>query len=291
VKCPVGNKNKPKLFNTTILNGVFLVVVKELPLLQELKLSENQNYNMQLRHLFYCAIILLIAFSCRKEPNFITDSSAQLEFSTDTLTFDTVFTTVGSATRILKLFNPHSQPIRISKIYIPNGDQSRFIINVDGIPTSSIEDVEIAANDSLYIFGEVTVDPDEDISISPFVINDEILIETNGNQQRVVLEAWGQNANYIPNRYANGGVALLTCNLGDVTWDDPKPYVIYGVLVVDSCTLNIPAGTNIYVHGGIARTESEAGEISFYNDGIIFFQPRGTLNATGTFDEPVVIIA
>ncbi|MEO0778815.1 MAG: hypothetical protein AAF146_19765, partial [Bacteroidota bacterium] len=158
--------------------------------------------------LLYCctAVALLLALlallACNGEDDLITDSSAQLEFSRDTLTFDTVFTQLGSATRILKVYNPHSQPIRIDRIYVASGSQSKFRFNVDGESSNDVRDIEIRAQDSLYIFGEVTVDPDQDVSISPFVINDALQFETNGNEQTIVLEAWGQNANYFPSRFS-----------------------------------------------------------------------------------------
>ncbi|MEO1714208.1 MAG: right-handed parallel beta-helix repeat-containing protein, partial [Bacteroidota bacterium] len=140
----------------------------------------------------------------------------------------------------------------------------------------------------IYLFGEVTINPDEPVSSSPFVIQDELIFETNGNTQSVTLEAWGQNANYIPSRFGKGGVALLSCDLNEVVWDDPKPYVIYGVLVIDSCTLRIPAGTQIYVHGGIARTFDENEDLVVYNDGLIFALPQGKLQVEGTLEDPVV---
>ncbi len=234
-------------------------------------------------------VILLISLSCKRKEVFTTDTSDKLEFSLDTLTFDTVFTTVGSATRILKIFNPHKKSIRIDKISIENGNDSKFRINIDGIPGATAENIEIAPEDSLYIFGEVTVDPDQDISISPFVIEDALIFETNGNTQKVVLEAWGQNANYIPNRYYNGKVAYLSCDFGEEVWDDPKPYVIYGVLVVDSCDLVLPPGMRLYMHGGIAKGENTEGERFYYNDGLIFFLKDGHLKSQGTLDNPVVI--
>ncbi len=244
-----------------------------------------------LKYLFLFFIIISLFFACREDENFITDNTAQLEFSLDTLRFDTVFTTVGSATRILKIYNPHNQAIQISKIYIKEGANSVFRINIDGLPGNEAENIEIAANDSLYIFGEVTVNPDAPISESPFVIEDELIFETNGNLQSVLLEAWGQNANYIPNRFNQGGLAYLSCDFGEIVWDDPKPYVIYGVLLVDSCTLTLPAGTSIYMHGGIARTENDLGNTVFYNDGILFFLQRGRLKSQGTLENPVTIQA
>ena len=234
------------------------------------------------------ALGALFLVQCNRDETFITDPGAKLEFSVDTLRFDTTFTELGSATRTLKVFNTHNQPIRISKIYVESSD-TRFRFNVDGIPGNEAEDIEIAANDSLYIFGEVTVNPDEPLSISPFVINDALIFETNGNTQRVVLEAWGQNANYIPSRFNKGGVALLSCDFNEVVWDDPKPYVIYGILLIDSCTLNLPAGTQVYVHGGIARVEDGMGNLDVYNDGFIYVLPNGKLDINGTLDDPVVI--
>lgn len=234
--------------------------------------------------LFIATFFILI--SCDKEDDFLLDSSAELTFSVDTLRFDTVFTELGSATRILKLFNTNNRPIRIDRIALNRGNSSAFRINVDGISANEVMGVEIAANDSLYIFAEVTVDPDNPLSISPFVISESLIIDLNGNQRTVMLEAWGQNANYIPNRFNQGGGVVISCDLGEVNFDDPKPYVIYGALFIDSCTLNIPAGTEIFVHGGIVRM-GVFGEN--YNDGYIVVLPNGRLNIEGTLDNPVTI--
>ena len=221
---------------------------------------------------------------CRKDLDFLTDPSAKLSYSTDTLLFDTVFTTQGSATRILKIYNQNDQPVKISRIYLEKGSTSLFNLNVDGIPGKSVENVVIEAKDSIYVFAEVTINPDDPLSISPFILDENLKIELNGNTETVVFEAWGQNANYIPNNSNSNGIVLTTCNMGNITWDDPKPYVIYGVLLIDSCTLNIPAGTHIYVHGGIAN--NQAGR---YSDGIIYFLANGKLIVNGNKDNPVVI--
>lgn len=230
--------------------------------------------------------LFLILVACQKEQDFLTDSSAELTFSVDTLRFDTVFTEIGSATRILKIYNPNDQPISINRIALEQGSASSFRINVDGIPTNEATNVEVEPNDSLYIFAEVTVDPDNPLSISPYVIGERLVVDLNGTERFVRLEAWGQNANYIPDRFSQGGGAFLSCNLGEVVFDDPKPYVIYGALFVDSCTLNIPAGTEIYVHGGIVR-QGVLGE--GYNDGYIIVLPNGRLSIEGTAENPVTI--
>ena len=204
----------------------------------------------------------------------------------DTLRFDTVFTEIGSATRFVKVYNTNDRPVILNSVRLKEQDNSLFRINVDGISALDVKDTEIAAGDSIYIFAEVTVDPNNPLSASPFIIEEFLEIELNGITRNVLLEAWGQNANYIPNRFNQGGGALIACDFNEQAFDDPKPYVIYGVLFVDSCTLNIPAGTEIYVHGGIVRS-GILGER--YDDGFIFVLPNGKLNIQGTAENPVII--
>ena len=177
-------------------------------------------------------------------------------------------------------------PIKIQRITLKNAGSSVFRFNVDGLPAFNKEllDIEIGAKDSIYIFLEVTIQPNQPLSISPFVIQDQVQFITNGNNQSVLLEAWGQNANYIPSRYSNGRLALLSCDLQTETWDDPKPYVIYGVLFIDSCTLRIPAGARVYVHGGLVRTKN-----SVYDDGIIYVLDHGKLLIEGNAQKPVTM--
>jgi len=121
---------------------------------------------------FILPVLLLFLFACRKDVP-ITDSSAKLEFSQDTLIFDTVFTSIGSTTEWLKVYNPHNRAIVISNIYLAGGKSSNFRMNVDGIPTYSEQDIEIRANDSIFIFVEVTVDPNG--ANNPLIIKDSII--------------------------------------------------------------------------------------------------------------------
>ena len=207
--------------------------------------------------------------------------TGELQFSTDTLTLDTVFTTVGSATRSFKVINASENPIEIDRVTLAGGQNSQFRLNIDGVPTkTSIENVRIPAEDSIYIFVEVTVDPN-DLN-SPYVITDEVQFELNGNEQRVVLEAWGQNANYVGSK---GGLAELICPpSGEIVWDATKPYVVYGVLFVNNCKLIMEAGTRVHVHGALIDADS-----FYYNDGIIYALEGGSIEINGTKDNPVVI--
>lgn len=237
------------------------------------------------------ALLFLLNYSCKPTDNFDTSPDVTLGFSVDTLRFDTVFTELGSATRILKVYNQSKNDIQISKISIENETSNFYRINVDGIPGNEATNIEIAGNDSLYIFAEVTIDPNQPLSVSPFVIEDYLVFEINGNTQKLLLEAWGQNANYFPDRFSGGATIFPDCSSagGNFIMDDPKPYVFYGTVVFTNCNVTMPAGTRVHVHGGIVPTFDADSMRVFYNDGRIIFAGTSTLNIEGEQDNPVII--
>ena len=226
--------------------------------------------------------VVLTTTGCFKEE-FDTGADARVSFSTDTLRFDTVFTQVGSATRAFRVHNPNDLAVTVSRVYVEQ-QSSRYRFNIDGLLGPEARDVEIRGRDSVWVFVEVTINPDDPVSESPFVIEHYMVFETNGNVQRVLLEAWGQNANYIPDRFQRNKISILTCDLATERWDDPKPYVLYGTLLIDSCTLVLPAGARLYVHGGIANNP-----LGVYNDGLMYTLPDGRLITEGTPEQPVII--
>ncbi|GAB4144224.1 MAG: hypothetical protein Fur0041_19190 [Bacteroidia bacterium] len=194
-----------------------------------------------MRPLFFAlfSIILLqsaLNSGCRKDP-LDDDPDARLLFSKDTVVFDTVFTTVGSATRQFKVYNTSSKAVNISSIRLAGGSASPFRINVDGVPLVSTGDILLRGGDSIFVFVDVTVNPNN--SNSPLMISDSVLFETNGNLQRVILNAVGQDAYFHYNTY-------LTCN---EIWTNDKPHVIYGYAVVPQCCkLTIQAGARVHLH-------------------------------------------
>lgn len=200
---------------------------------------------------------------CRKE-SFITDTSAKLEFSRDTLLFDTIFTTLGSTTQTFKVHNKHNERIKISNIYIHTGSSSRYRINVDGVSAVEHADIEIGANDSMYVFVEVTLDPND--NAQPIVVEDEIIFLTNGNTQEVKLLAWGQDAIF---HFDPDGLEVLPC---DAIWTSELPHVLMSVVAVaEGCQLTIGQGTQVYCHAGT---------------GILV--DRGILNVEGQLGDEVV---
>lgn len=161
---------------------------------------------------------------------------AKLSFSRDTLSFDTIFTDLGSQTARLRVFNRNNKAVNISSIRV-RGDEDIFSINVDGVTGKVFNDVEIRANDSIYIFVECFLD--ENDNSRPFLVEGQLDFETNGNLQTVTLEAYGQNVTRLRNATIEG----------DVVFDNPRPYVVFDTLrVTEGATLTLAPGTQMYFH-------------------------------------------
>lgn len=216
--------------------------------------------------------------SCTK-INYTSNPNDKLEFSHDTLLFDSVFTTIGSISLYLSVINPHDEAVLIDKIELVDGLGSDYRINIDGqgldengYPITSVQDVTILPNDSLFIFVEVTVDPTS--STSAFINKDLLRFRSNGSDQFVELIAYGRNANFHhqPGNWfdsSNPPENILDC---DEVWSSDLPHVIYGpIRVSPGCTLTIEAGAEVYVHNGSG----------------IWVQ-GGTLQIEGTLNEKVI---
>jgi hypothetical protein len=163
---------------------------------------------------------------------------AQLKFSVDTITFDTIFTTIGSTTQRFTVHNPYNESILISRIRLSGGDFSNFRLNVNGEVGNEVYETEVQANDSIFIFVEVTIDPTGENL--PMVVQDSIEFTTNSNIQNIQLVAYGQDFKLIK------GETLET-----TTWTAEKPYLVYDYAYVDSTSeLTIEPGTRIYFHKG-----------------------------------------
>jgi hypothetical protein len=183
---------------------------------------------------FLCGIIVANT-SCKKEQ--FLNNGGELRFSADTLNFDTVFTTMGSLTLAVKIFNPQNQKINISSVRLENGSNSFFHLNVNGIPGNNVTDQELAANDSIYVFATVKVDPNNDTI--PFIVEDRLIATLNGKEYAIPLYAYGQNAYYLRD-------SVITQS--DI-WKTDKPYVILHSAAIDkNTTLTIPPGCRIYMH-------------------------------------------
>lgn len=207
-------------------------------------------------------LLMGITFSCRDEYGSYREGNIVLEFSQDTVCFDTVFTTQPSITRKVTVRNPYKEAVLIDRIYLQGGGSSRFRVNVNGDTSLVQNQVTIGGLDSLYVFVNTSIDYRN--QNNPFEIVDYLCFESGGSRpQSIVLVAWGQDANYWKSDYRvrvpfsdpgminpDADSLYLSCFDYDETrhsFSDPKPYVIYGYMCVGrGKTLRIPAGTKIY---------------------------------------------
>ena len=73
--------------------------------------------------------------------------------------FDTLFTSIGSTTKRLRVMNPNKKALKISNISLAGGSESPYSIIVNGDEGVSFDDIVVFGEDSLLILVEVTIDP------------------------------------------------------------------------------------------------------------------------------------
>jgi hypothetical protein len=232
---------------------------------------------------FLICVALISVSSCRKDfstiPNF-----GSLEFSKDTIFLDTIFSNIGSGTYNLKVYNRGNKSITIPEIALEKGTSSNYRLNVDGIAGKAFNDIDILAQDSIFVFIETTINAS---SVANPLYTDRILFDTGSNQQDVDLVTLVQDANFI-----YPGKDPITMKIDSLTIDgqatnikgrfltdteltitNSKPTVIYGYAAVPSNrTLTIEAGARIYFHN---------------NSGLII-DDKATFKVNGTLTEKVV---
>jgi hypothetical protein len=191
---------------------------------------------LSLRNLSLISILVLIFLSCKKE-SFTNNRDAILRTDVDTLHFDTLFTTTGSTSQVFKIFNPNNKGIKLNSVRLAGGSASPFHINVDGTTGPEANNIEIAAGDSAYVFVTLKIDPSA--TPLPFLVQDSVELNYNGNTSWVQLDAYGRNAHFLKN-------SNITTN---TTWTNDLPYVILGNLTVSTgITLSIEEGCQVFMH-------------------------------------------
>lgn len=207
----------------------------------------------------YSVILAVIFFSCQND-DLLNDPNASLAFSTDTVQFDTIFTETGSTTRTLMVYNPYSRRINISSIRVSNGSDSKFKLIIDGESVPQTTNIELLPKDSLFIFVSVYIDPNN--KSNPLIVSDSLLFETNGNLQKVQLQAYGLNVT----RLRNGAT------IDDTTWTAERPVLIFDSLTLTAGhTLTIEEGTRVYFHRNA------------------FIKAYGNIQCNGTVQKPIRI--
>ena len=208
------------------------------------------------------AVMVILLSGCTDKPIFSDNPQYLLSFSCDTLAFDTVFTSEGSAVELFVIYNNNSDALRLD-VSVAGGADSPFRINVDGQGGSLVRDVEIRARDSVYCFVTVNIDPQDENN--PVLVEDSVrFVLQSGVRQFVNLTAYGQDV--IRMR------GMVLPEWSETTLTSDRPYLVYDSLFVGrNAVLNIQKGTRIY----------------FHNDA--FLRVAGRLLADGTCDSMIVM--
>lgn len=218
------------------------------------------------RFFFFLALTAALLTGCDDYDSWTVAPKAQLDFSTDTVAFDTVVTGLGSATQTLVVFNPNKEGLRISHVELARGSESPFRVNLDGqyLSGGKGEDFEIRRQDSIYARIEVKL---------PFMDSDsihewqDVLFFTleSGTTQQVVLTAAGMDVVVLRGE-------TITENR---TLDAGRPYLVYDSLVVakdavltlpEGCTLMFHDKTSLLVHGTLIAEGSQERPVIFRGD-------------------------
>jgi hypothetical protein len=235
----------------------------------------------------YVSLLIIgfsLAISCKKpifndemlKFSYLLNNGDTTMYIIDTklnITFDTVFTSIGSVTRHFLVHNTSNQELTIKSIYLAGGKQSMYSINVNGVSETSFRDITIPQKDSIFVFVKVNINPLN--QNNPFLVTDSIVFITESQRQDVKLLAYGQDARYI---VADQGPEDLRYKVvahehETVRWTKDRPYVVYGWAVIDSTgTLIIEPGTKVYFHN---------------NSGLWAYR-YSNLEVQGTLNEPVL---
>ncbi len=207
-------------------------------------------------------LLALLAGACTDFESFTTNPSAGLVFSEDTVAFDTIVSTVPSATRTLRVFNRNKKGVRIASVQLESGESSHFRVNVDGqwLSGGEGENFQIAGNDSITVWVEVTVPQVGSSEIG--TISDILRFRLeSGRMQEVVLTAGAIDAYMVHGMVIDHDSTLLT----------DKPYLIYDSLyVAEGARLSLQPGTRLMFHDDAAM------------------HVYGSVDAEGTAGRPVI---
>ena len=193
------------------------------------------------RLFFFMLTIAALLTACTDNDSFSTSAGNRLTFSEDTISFDTLFSTVPSATQVFWVYNRSNDGIRIQTARLERGSQSGYRVNVDGTylnPVSS--DFEVRKGDSLLVFVEVTTR--ENHAESPQLVEDNLILTLeSGAVQRVNLRTYSWDAKKIADLVISR----------DTVIESSVPLLIsgYGITVNEGATLTL-RNTDLYFHDG-----------------------------------------
>jgi len=241
-----------------------------------------------MKRIFLFFSILACLASCSDNDSFSADRSNVLTFSVDTVKLDTVFSTVGSSTYTMWVFNNSSNGIKLSKVFLRQGNQSGFRVNVDGSYLdnslgSYMSDLEVRKGDSIRVFIELTA-PQNMQEVAQKVSDNLVFQLESGVQQSLCLLGYAWDAimadqltidkdTLIDTRkpiVVYGGItvnehATLTLHKTQLFFHDKAGMNVYGTLVTDSVLMRGDRLDHMFDYLPYDRVSGQWGGVRFYS--------------------------
>ena len=195
-----------------------------------------------MKRIFFFISLILGLVACADDDSFSTSTGLRLDFPSDTIKLDTVFSRTASSTYTFWVNNRNDNGVKLQSVRLKRGNQTGFRVNVDGMYLdnnngSQTNDVEIRKNDSVLVVVEIT--PYETYQTAPKEITDELVfLMESGTEQSVCLKAWAWDA--------------IKCEQPvierDSVIESDKPLVIYGDFIVKEGAHLTIRNTTLYFH-------------------------------------------
>lgn len=200
---------------------------------------------------------------CSDDDDFSLSPSHNVEFSTDTVAFDTIMTGQATGTYTFQVYNRGKKALRLAQVSLGQGAASPFRVNVDGtfLEGGTAGGFEVRAGDSLRVF--LLLNAPENGEDSPISITDNLNFLTEGGaRSSVVLTAYGQDV-----------IRLTTKEFtSDTTLAEKRPYhVVDSLVVAQDVVMRVKPGVRFYFHPGAQLIV------------------RGRIEAVGEIDRPIVL--
>jgi len=178
-----------------------------------------------------CCVVFSI-FSCSKDYE-ENDDLSSIFFSLDTLKYDTIFSRIPSTTKRIKIYNKSNSNIVLDQILLEN-NQSYYRLNVNGQNEGKYANININAQDSLYVFVEINAKYHN--SDKPKEILDKLIVRYGDYYKSICLQTFIQDVIFLENE-----------DLKTQEFTSDRPYFIIGnVNIPKSNTLTILDSTHIY---------------------------------------------
>lgn len=185
--------------------------------------------------IFSSVLLTLVQYSCSEKEESLALAD-DIQFSRDTLRFDSVFAAEVSPTQFLRIYNRSKSGVRIPKIELAAASNSTYTLLLDGKAANEVTNLRIAGRDSLTLV--VRLRP-EVIGTKSVQEDGEIRVHAAGGRvKQVILRAWG-----LPYTPLAADSLLQNIELKQ----ESGAYMIERPLIVPKgYTLRIPEGVKLY---------------------------------------------